>query len=71
MVDSKALRMKILEKDCSISELAKVCGLSTTAIYRRLANRVAFTVPQMLACVERLGLSAAERDEIFFNKKVS
>lgn len=71
MVDSKVLRMKMIEKDCSVEELAEVCALSKTAIYRRLSNKVAFTVPQMLACVDRLGLSSAERDEIFFAKKVS
>lgn len=71
MVDSKALRIKMMESDCTVSELATVCSLSKTAIYRRLRNLVAFTVPEMLAATSRLGLSTAERDEIFFNEKVS
>lgn len=71
MLDSKALRVKMVESECSVADLAKILGISTTAVYRRLNNEVAFTVPEMLKCVSRLNLSTAERDKIFFEKKVS
>lgn len=71
MVDSKALRIKMLESGCTAVELAAVCSISTTALYRRLQNKVAFRVPEMLAVTRRLSLSNTERDEIFFAQKVS
>lgn len=71
MFDAKALRHEMLDNDCSMRELAKVCGISPSALYRRMSGKVEFTLGEIVQCVDRLNLSAEERNRIFFAEKVS
>ena len=65
MVDAKALRYEMMDHNCSVSELAKVCGISRSALYRRLNGEVDFTLGEILKCSERLRLSSARWQYIF------
>lgn len=71
MFDPKALRHAMLDANCSTRELAKVCGLSPSALYRRMNGRVFFTLGEINRCVDRLGLTPEARNQIFFAEKVS
>jgi predicted DNA-binding transcriptional regulator AlpA len=66
MLDPKALRLKMFSRACSVKELASVLEISKTALYRRINGKVYFTVPEVAACTKHLGLTLAERDQIFF-----
>ena len=71
MLNEKALRHKMLDEGCSVTELAKVCEISTSALYARLNGKVCFTVGEITKAVERLHLSPEQRDQIFFAREVS
>lgn len=65
MLDVKALRYEMMDHDCSVSELANVCGISRSSLYRRLNGKVDFTLGEILKCSERLNLSPARWQYIF------
>ena len=71
MLNKMALRLKMLEQSCTVKELSQVLAISQSALYRRLNGNVVFTVPEMLICAKHLGLTAEERDAIFFKDKVA
>lgn len=71
MLDVKALRHAMIDADCSTRELAKVCNISSSTLYRRLNGKVCFTLGEIMACAERLQLSPEHRNQIFFAEKVS
>jgi len=71
MAGSRALRIKMFSCSCTVKELSQVLGLSTAALYRRLNGKISFTISEMLKCVEHLGLTDEERNQIFFASEVS
>lgn len=71
MLDVKALRHAMIDAECSTRELASVCNISPSTLYRRLNGKVSFTLGEIMACTERLHLSSEKRNEIFFAGKVS
>ena len=71
MVDVKALRHAMLDANCSTRELATVCEISPSALYRRLNGKVSFTLGEIMKCTGRLNLSAETRNQIFFAEEVS
>lgn len=71
MLDVKALRHAMIDAECSTRELASVCNISSSTLYRRLNGKVSFTLGEIMACTERLHLSSEKRNEIFFAGKVS
>ncbi len=71
MVDTKALRCAMINRECSARELALVIGISPSALYRRFNGTVDFTLGEVLKCVARLKLTSQERDRIFFAGQVS
>ena len=66
MLDVKALRHAMIDADCSTRELASVCHISPSTLYRRLNGKVSFTLGEVMACAERLHLSSEKRNQIFF-----
>ena len=56
MFDVEALRCEMRNHNCSAEELAAVCGISRSALYRRLSGKVYFTLGEILKCSERLHL---------------
>lgn len=71
MLDVKALRHAMLDADCNMKDLAKACGICTSALYRRLNGSISFTLGEINRTVERLNLTTEQRDRIFFVEKVS
>ncbi|MCI6760055.1 MAG: helix-turn-helix domain-containing protein [Clostridiales bacterium] len=66
MLDRNLLRHEMKENNCSIDELANVCGISRSAMYRRLKGQVDFKVNEIIRCTGRLHLSIDRRNRIFF-----
>lgn len=71
MLDVTALRAAMVENNCTVKELAAVCGLKPKAIYQRLNGRVDFRVGEIIKCSGRLHLSVEKRNQIFFAEEVS
>lgn len=69
MFDVKALRHEMLDHDCSTAELAKVCGISRSSLYRRLNGEICFTLGEILKCSERLNLSIEKWTYIFLKSE--
>lgn len=68
MFNAIALRHAMLDAHCSMVELAKVCGISPSALYRRVRGSTSFKLGEVNHCVERLNLTREQRNEIFFGE---
>ena len=44
MLNANALRASMVENNCSVRELAEICGLKPKAFYQRLNGRVDFVL---------------------------
>ena len=64
MLNANALRASMVENNCSVRELAEICGLKPKAFYQRLNG-------QIIKCSGRLHLSVEKRNQIFFAEEVS
>lgn len=71
MFNQRALKHCMLDANCSNGKLAQACGISQSALYRRLSGTVSFSVDEIDRCVEFLKLTPEKRNEIFFAEKVS
>lgn len=71
MFNKRALEHTMLDASCTNKELAKACGISPSALYRRLSGSVPFNVGEIDRCSEFLRLTPDKRNEIFFAEKVS
>lgn len=72
MVNTNALKGKIVERGLTVTDVAKSTGISVAGLYRKLSNygdtmliRDAFAIGKFLQ------LSAAEMNTIFFASEVS
>ena len=59
----------MVENNCSVRELAEICGLKPKAFYQRLNGRVDFRVGEIIKCSGRLHLSMEKRNQIFLRRK--
>lgn len=66
MMDKAALLREMKRNNCSVDELARVCGISRSAIYRRLRGEIDFKVGEIIKVTGRLHLSIDRRNVIFF-----
>ena len=48
MLNANALRASMVENNCSVRELAEICGLKPKAFYQRLNGRVDFRVGEII-----------------------
>ena len=72
MTDRILLEKAIRESGIKISMLLKVTGIRSYATFRgRLANMSEFRAGEIDAICDLLGLTAEQRDRIFFARKVS
>ena len=71
MLKANALRASMVENNCSVRELAEICGLKPKAFYQRLHGRVDFRAGEIIKCSGRLHLSVEKRNQIFFAEEVS
>ena len=68
MTDLQQLRKLIDESGLKITALAEKAGIKRATLYNRLNGVGDFTASEMVGLSDVLGLSAAERDDIFFAK---
>ena len=54
MMDKAALLREMKRNNCSVDELARVCGISRSAIYRRLRGEIDFKVGEIIKATGRL-----------------
>lgn len=66
MLDKAALLREMERNNCSVDELARVCGIRRSAIYRRLRGEIDFKVGEIIKVTGRLHLSIDRRNVIFF-----
>ena len=66
MLDTKALRHIMLDRNCSAKQLAAACGISTSALYRRFNGEVFFTLGEMWKCCAHLNIPQEKCLSIFF-----
>lgn len=71
MLNANALRASMAENNCSVRELAEICGLKPKAFYQRLNGRVDFRVGEIIKCSGRLHLSVEKRNQIFFAEETN
>lgn len=68
MTDLQQLRKVIDESGLKITALAEKAGIKRATLYNRLNGVGDFTASEMVGLSDVLGLSSAERDDIFFAK---
>lgn len=70
MTDSTALRQLIDSKGLKLSYVAEYIGLSAYGFSLKLNNKSEFRTGEIARLCELLGISAKQRDKIFFARKV-
>ena len=71
MGDILKLKGKIVEKGFNVERLAKSTGVSKHVLYQRLKKSEDFTVKEVVAIAQVLGLSSEELNDIFFSNIVA
>lgn len=70
MTDSEALKTLIVDSGMSISFIARKLGITREGFYKKLNNETEFKASEISRLKETLNLTNAQRDSIFFAKKV-
>lgn len=70
MTDFELLRRKIDDSGMTMVAISEKTGISRETIYNRFKGVGEFTASEMLAISDVLHLSNADRDSIFFARKV-
>lgn len=70
MTDCVQLKEKISNSGISITFIAEKCNVSREYFYRKLNGEVEFKQSEILIIQDVLHLTQAERNNIFFAKKV-
>lgn len=68
MVDYEALRRKIKDSDYEQKGLAERLGLSDRGLRNKLSGQTQFKLHEVEQLARLLGMTAQERDRIFFRK---
>lgn len=66
MTDTDMLNEKIAQRGVKKRYVAKALNISETSLRNKIYNRQDFRQGEIVAICETLGLSAAERNKIFF-----
>lgn len=66
-MNSKQLRIKLLEKGLTVPELAKAIGISQAAMYVKLNGKSDFTYKEVMSIKKTLALDVEEFNSIFGN----
>lgn len=66
MFDRKRFRAKVIEKGLTLQKIAEIMGIKEATLYRKMNGDSDFTRNEIQLFREKLGLSAAETDAIFF-----
>lgn len=71
MLNANALRASMVENNCSVRELAEICGLKPKAFYQRLNGRVDFRVGEIIKCSDACISPWKNAIRFFFAEEVS
>ena len=66
MTDSKKFKDYMKERGYTVKTLAEQVGISHESLYQKIGNERAFKATEIMRISEILGMSTADRDEIFF-----
>ena len=70
-MNSKKLKIKLLEKEKSLEELANYIGCNIVTLYRKLNGESDFSRNEVQLIAIFLELSSAEVNSIFFDDKLA
>lgn len=68
--DYSKLRGRITEKVGSLTKFSELSGIAYTSLHERLANKLAFTQPEIFKAMEVLDIPDNEISIYFFNEMV-
>lgn len=66
MIDIRLFRLKLMLTGFSQKRLAEEMKLSSCAMSKKVNGKTEFTASEIYRCSKLLGLTADERDRIFF-----
>lgn len=66
-MNSKQLRIKLIERGLSVQELAKAVGISQATMYVKLNGKSDFTYKEVMSIKKTLALDVEEFNSIFGN----
>lgn len=70
-MNSKKLKIKLLEQDKTLEELANYIGCNITTLYRKLNGDSDFSRTEVQLIAAFLSLSASDVNSIFFDEKLA
>lgn len=70
MTDSKRLRSWIEDRGYKFKAIAKALGISAYTLQKKIDNETEFKASEIMAFVDKFGMSTADRDLIFFTLNV-
>ena len=70
-INCRLLKSQMILQGVSRKDLAMALNKSVATAHRKVNGKVAFTAPEIQACVELLGLDTSTANLIFFAEKVS
>lgn len=70
-MNSKKLKIKLLEQDRTLEDLANYIGCNITTLYRKLNGDSDFSRTEVQLIAAFLSLSASDVNTIFFDEKLA
>ena len=70
-MNSKKLKIKLLEQDKTLEDLANYIGCNITTLYRKLNGDSDFSRTEVQLIAAFLSLSASDVNTIFFDEKLA
>ena len=70
MLDANKLRGKLVEMGVSVSELSATLNINAATFYRKLKGN-SFKIAEADIIVQKLNLSSAEANSIFFSQYIA
>ena len=71
LTNGNLLKAQMLLRGVNRKDLAGALNKSTATVNRKINGKVAFTAPEIQACVELLSLDTDTANSIFFAEKMS
>lgn len=68
MTDSKAMREWISDHGYKLKSIAAMLGITPYALQKKIDNKSEFKASEIAMFVNKLGMEAGLRDQIFFGK---
>ncbi len=65
----RALMIKLTQNDCTMSDLAKILGISKSSVYRKMSGITEFTRLEIATIKSAFNLNDDDLVEIFFDCK--